>query len=717
MKFNFLEFKNYRSYGDYTTRIDLNDLDATILIGENGSGKTSFIEAIIWCVYGRSLVNMDDVINRKSKKDCKVEVCFSIGNNVYSIIRFRKHSLHNDDLLFFKNKDDISKSKKPDTQALIEETIGINYNALVSSIIFSSEFYTSFLRSTQSTRLDIFENVLALQEIKKYSKIIKTFIDPIEENITETKTKDLLLNEKINNLNENINEYKERTKKNLIAIKLEKDKLEKDKLELESKIKRLESINIESEIKKVKEYEEIIKYNFSIRQQLSSIEKIDIQPLTTKLFEEKVKLEELKEISVNEELEKINKHNKIKNEYAINHLTMSSLKKDLIDVVSFEKEIEKNKKEISSLEKEKQKIIDDKNLCPTCGQEIKEDLTLKLISKKENDIKIKNEIIKNVNEKLEEAKIKNQEINIKIKNLDKNIIIPDNSKYEEEFLKNISNKIKKSEELIYKYQTEIEYKQKEKESIDKKVKELENSVKDVPEKPFMSIEDLSSLSVETNEIKKEIEAKNNNLNILSERAKTLYDKSYVEELNVKISELENAVVLVKKEIKNLENELNHYDFLYSLFSNKSFGVKKYIINKVIDSFNENINYYLPFFFEDEVEITFDKDLNDTILLNKKEVSFMSFSSGEKTRLDLAVSFALFMMAKTFFSSETNLLVFDEILDMNLDEKGVNSVLNIVDSLSKNNSVFVISHRDEYKEHFSKQLYISKEDGFSKMRQR
>ena len=135
---------------------------------------------------------------------------------------------------------------------------------------------------------------------------------------------------------------------------------------------------------------------------------------------------------------------------------------------------------------------------------------------------------------------------------------------------------------------------------------------------------------------------------------------------------------------------------------------------MISFFNESINFYIPFFFNKEIKIEFDKDLNETINYDNKVVSFKSFSAGGKTRLEIATAFALFNLSKTFFSSDTNLLVFDEILDMNLDSFGFEAVVEVIKGMAEN-SIFIISHQEAIKDSFDDVIRIeADENGFSKI---
>lgn len=194
------------------------------------------------------------------------------------------------------------------------------------------------------------------------------------------------------------------------------------------------------------------------------------------------------------------------------------------------------------------------------------------------------------------------------------------------------------------------------------------------------------------------------------------ESNFIDNSNKKIDVL-NKEIEKETKIKN-KNDLKfkYFNFIFYLTSNKNDGMKKYIVNKMIPMFNEKINFYLPFFFENNIiNIYFDKDLKETITIDGLEVSFNEFSSGEKMRLELVISISLFILVKMFFSSSIGFIIFDEILDMNIDDEGIKSVLNIIDGLSSENSIIVISHKDQYKNYFKNRVFIEKEKrGFSKI---
>ena len=137
---------------------------------------------------------------------------------------------------------------------------------------------------------------------------------------------------------------------------------------------------------------------------------------------------------------------------------------------------------------------------------------------------------------------------------------------------------------------------------------------------------------------------------------------------------------------------------------------------MIQAFNKKVNYYIPYFMpadRSNISIEFDNNLKETIKENDQEIEYESFSSGEKTVLEISVAFSLFMLAKEFFSSSISFIVFDEILDGNLDDEASAKVAKVVSDLGESNSIMLISHRKDLKESFDEHVLIEKDkNGFS-----
>jgi DNA repair protein SbcC/Rad50 len=708
-----IKIKNYKSYGEEETQLDLSGNSVKLIYGNIGAGKTTFVDAIIWCLYGQSLVNQDEVVNRKTKKNCKVEFSFFIKEDLYSITRYRNHEVNKDNLLIFKNHKNISPNKKRDAQDLINEIVGINHKAMINSVMFSSEIYTSFLRVPEGKRLEIIESVLNLKQFQRWGDVIKKLKKPLEEETQILKEEKNKLEYGIETINNNITEYKENAKTILEGLKKEKEFLEEEKKSLLKEIEENKDIDVNKEIELINKNKEIKDFNKEIENKIKELKqnrdeiKKDFNIKNKEYNEILEKIKNIEEINFTKELENINKENKDK----LARERINELTKQKEDISSLNKRIKDLNLEIENLEEELNKTSD--NVCYTCGQLINKELKEKI----EKDLNDKKKLNKEKEDKLNKEKNKviekNKELDKKIEELKKGLYEVSSTYTEEEIeglrTSHSSLKIKEAglKELVISLNDKLENKNKEIKKQEKLLKPIESIEK-------YSLEFLENLGEQNKNKEEKINIIFNKLETINEKAKNTYDKKYIEGLNKKIKQIKKEQekqinILLKK-----EEEIKQHNLLLSVFSNKDFGIKKYIISKMINLFNNNINKYIPLFFDRRIDITFDKNLTASILENEEEISFQSFSSGEKTLLDVAIAFSLYMLVKSFFSSDIRFLIFDEILDRNLDETGINAILNIIEEKAKSNSIMVISHRGEYKESFTNKIRVYKEDGFSKL---
>ena len=153
---------------------------------------------------------------------------------------------------------------------------------------------------------------------------------------------------------------------------------------------------------------------------------------------------------------------------------------------------------------------------------------------------------------------------------------------------------------------------------------------------------------------------------------------------------ENSKTIIKQRVKLKE------DKVYAEASRamlQDTGIKTKIIKQYLPIMNKLINTYLTS-MEFYVNFTLDENFNETIKSRfRDEFTYASFSEGEKMRIDLALLFTWRAIAKMKNSTNTNLLVLDEIFDSSLDGTGTDEFLKILNTLAKEN-VFVISHKGD-----------------------
>ena len=156
----------------------------------------------------------------------------------------------------------------------------------------------------------------------------------------------------------------------------------------------------------------------------------------------------------------------------------------------------------------------------------------------------------------------------------------------------------------------------------------------------------------------------------------------------------------------------YYDVARNLLQDT--GIKTKIIKQYLPIMNKLINTYLSSmdFF---VNFNIDENFNETIKSRfRDDFTYANFSEGEKMRIDLALLFTWRAIAKMKNSTNTNLLILDEIFDSSLDTDGTDAFLKILSTFDKEN-VFVISHKqDMLFDKFRHTIKFQKERNFSKV---
>ena len=158
--------------------------------------------------------------------------------------------------------------------------------------------------------------------------------------------------------------------------------------------------------------------------------------------------------------------------------------------------------------------------------------------------------------------------------------------------------------------------------------------------------------------------------------------------------------------------IRYHDFSYSLL--KDGGVKSKIIKKYLPLINQQVNRYLQM-MDFYINFTLDEEFNETVQSPIHDnLSYASFSEGEKMRIDLALLFTWREVARFKNSVNTNLLIMDEVFDSSLDGFGTEEFLKIIRFVIKDANVFVISHKAGMDDRFDDVVRFEKVKGFSKM---
>lgn len=197
IKFRTLKYKNFLSTGDSFTTIDLNRDRSTLVVGHNGAGKSTMLDALSFALFGKAHrnINKAQLVNSINGKGMVVEVVFDIGPSEYRIMRSvkpNKFEIFKDGVLI--NQD----SHNKEYQKLLEQNIlKLNHKSFHQIVVLGSSSFVPFMQLSAQHRRDVIEDLLDINVFSKMNGILKERVSIIKENDRANRSELELINEKL----------------------------------------------------------------------------------------------------------------------------------------------------------------------------------------------------------------------------------------------------------------------------------------------------------------------------------------------------------------------------------------------------------------------------------------------------------------------------------------------------------------------------------------
>ena len=227
--FKKIKWRNLLSTGNQWTEIDLNKKSNTVIIGTNGAGKSTMLDALCFVLFNKPFrkINKSQLVNSTNEKDCLVELDFTIGSVDWMIRRGIKPNIFE----IHRNGQMMNQSSAANDQQkwLEQNVIKMNFKSFTQIVILGSSTFVPFMQLSGSNRREVIEDLLDIKIFSAMNLIIRDKLKAIKDEVKTLELKKTSLKEKSEMQQNFIDEVEKRGKD---RIKSKKQKM--DLLSLES---------------------------------------------------------------------------------------------------------------------------------------------------------------------------------------------------------------------------------------------------------------------------------------------------------------------------------------------------------------------------------------------------------------------------------------------------------------------------------------------------
>lgn len=701
LNFEKIEIRNFISFGNVPQEFSLSDKQFKLIIGYNrdkgdstanrsGVGKSSIVQAIHFALFGKSIdnrINLPKLVNSINGKNCEVKLYFEKDGRKYIIHRgrspqFLKFIIDGQDLT------DMAQGNNRDTQEEINRVLGFN-EEIYNQIFSLSPIVDNFLDQPLQKQRQIIESVLGVNQLTEKADKLREQIKEHKQNI---KNEQFVIEKMKNANNALIQNYKQQQ----YQMKKSFDQWEADNTkrinDLKIKLEALSKIDIEQEKKNFQQYQEynrIIESNNKKQKLVMEIVK-EVQNKQIEINTIKDTIEKLSAVNIEEE-EKIHEYN--------NKLSADELiyKTALTEHKQNEFKLKAIDKELSTLSDKMKKIDNDianmeKNICPTCGQEINKEESARMITGKMNDKKT-------LQESYHKADLEHMELYHLVSQFEVKTF-----EYKKGYYKNYQDMVQ--------HKFNLEKLNNDLARLNNEVIQLLTKAQNPDYKPEPEIEK-PVLNYKT---EKEIIEHNLKFEQYTAELTRLTSENNVNPYKLQLENLANPPItpIDETNITKMEKELIHEDILLKLLSSPDSYIRKTIIDTNLKFLNERIEFYLASLGSLH-SVVFNNDMS--ISVTKGGIEYGYLSTGENSSVAFALIFA-FRELWEQLNFPVNLLYIDEKLDRSgLDSNQIDFLFSLLkDYSTKNNkNMFLVTHREELIQNNMDDLFIvTMENGFTSL---
>ena len=210
--FKTISWKNFLSTGNQSTTVSLDNSSTSLIIGTNGAGKSTILDALTFSLYGKSFrkINKGQLINTTNEKNCFVEIDFVVNNVEWKVERGIKPNIFK---IYRDGKELDQNASAIDQQKWLEQNVlKMNYKSFTQIVILGSSSFVPFMQLPTNSRREVVEDLLDIKIFSSMNEIVKSRTRIVRDEIRTLELKKESLKDKVDMQNDFIKQIEEQSK-------------------------------------------------------------------------------------------------------------------------------------------------------------------------------------------------------------------------------------------------------------------------------------------------------------------------------------------------------------------------------------------------------------------------------------------------------------------------------------------------------------------------
>lgn len=246
IEFKTIKWKNFLSTGNNFTKINLNTHNKTLIVGENGAGKSTILDALCFSLFNKPFrkINKPQLVNTVNLADCVVEVEFSIGKIDWKIKRGMRPTVFE----IYKDGKILDQSaSSADQQKWLEQNVlKLNYKSFTQIVVLGSSTFIPFMQLPAAGRREVIEDILDIRIFSTMNSILKDRFKENKEALSDIDYSISILKEKVEVQKRFIVDLKKQSEENVVLWEEEianmQQDIESNQLELEKHMVEIDTM-------------------------------------------------------------------------------------------------------------------------------------------------------------------------------------------------------------------------------------------------------------------------------------------------------------------------------------------------------------------------------------------------------------------------------------------------------------------------------------------